>query len=51
MIPVRCPKCRRLLGYFNGKGEIVCTRCRKDTKVCFDTAQKIVEIRAKEDNL
>ena len=46
MIPVRCPKCGRLLGYFEGKGEIICPRCRKDSKVYFDTEKKITVIRA-----
>ena len=47
MTPVRCPKCGRLLGYFKGKGEIVCTRCRKD-KVYFDTDLKVVELKNRE---
>jgi phage FluMu protein Com len=46
MTPVRCPKCGRLLGYFDGKGEVVCPRCRKDTKIVFDTELKIVKVRA-----
>ena len=46
MTEVRCPKCGKLLGFFNGKGEIQCPRCRKDSKVYFDTAKKITEIRA-----
>ena len=46
MTPVKCPKCGRLLGYFDGKGETVCPRCRKDTKVYFDTEKKIIVIRA-----
>ena len=46
MTPVRCPKCNRLLGYFEGKGITICPRCRKDVKVYFDTELKIVEIRA-----
>lgn len=49
MTPVRCPKCDRLLGYFDGKGETMCPRCRKNAKVCFDTKLKIVEIRVKEE--
>ncbi len=48
MKPVRCPKCGRLLGYFDGRGEIICTRCRKDAKVYFDTEAKIIELRNKE---
>lgn len=36
LVEVRCPKCRRLLGYYEGKGELVCPRCR-DLKVYFDT--------------
>lgn len=48
MKPVRCPKCGRLLGYFEGRGEIICTRCRKDVKVYFDTEAKIIELRNKE---
>lgn len=46
MTPIRCPICGRLLGYFNGEGEVRCPRCRKDAKVYFDTKKKIVEIRA-----
>lgn len=46
MDAVRCPKCNRLLGYFEGKGAILCPRCRKDIKVYFDTERKIVEVRA-----
>lgn len=46
MQPVRCPKCNRLLGYFEGKGVVLCPRCRKDTKVYFDTDKEITEIRA-----
>lgn len=45
-VPVRCPQCNKLLGYFEGKGIILCPRCRKNSKVCFDTELKIVEIRA-----
>lgn len=43
MIPVRCPKCNKLLGYFEGKGEIQCPRCRKESKVSFDTEKNKVE--------
>lgn len=46
MNEVRCPKCNRLLGYFEGKGIMVCPRCRKDVKVYFDTEKKKIEIRA-----
>ena len=46
MQPVRCPKCNRLLGYFDGKGFVLCPRCRKDVKVYFDTKLNITEIRA-----
>lgn len=45
MTPVRCPKCNRLLGYFDGKGVTQCPRCRKEAKVFFDTKQNITEIR------
>jgi uncharacterized Zn finger protein (UPF0148 family) len=45
MTPVRCPKCGRLLGYFDGKGEVVCPRCRKDVKVQFDTERNVVKIK------
>lgn len=44
MTEVRCPKCNKLLGYFEGRGEIVCPRCRKDAKVHFDTHRKQVQI-------
>ncbi len=46
MTEVRCPKCNKLLGYFEGKGFTLCPRCRKDAKVYFDTVKKIIEIRA-----
>ncbi len=44
MTEVRCPKCRKLLGYFEGRGEVVCPRCRKDAKVHFDTVKKRVSL-------
>ncbi len=44
MTEVRCPKCNKLLGYFEGRGEIVCPRCRKDAKVHFDTSRRPVQI-------
>ena len=46
MIPVRCPKCGRLLGYFDGKGVVQCSRCRKGVAVEFDTEKNIVKISA-----
>ena len=46
MEAIRCPKCNRLLGYFNGEGTVACPRCRKETKVYFNTENKIIEIRA-----
>ena len=45
MTPVRCPKCWRLLGYFRGEGELVCTRCRKNVLVFFDTEKRIIKLR------
>lgn len=45
MTPVRCPKCDKLLGYYEGKGEMMCPRCRKQTIVCFDTERKKAYIR------
>ena len=48
MTPIRCPKCNRLLGYFDGKGVIACPRCRKDIKVEFDTTKNIVKIERQE---
>ena len=48
MTPVRCPKCNRLLGYFDGKGVIACPRCRKDIKVEFDTTKKEIRIERQE---
>ena len=48
MTPVRCPKCGRLLGYFEGKGEVICPRCRKDAKVYFDTEAKIIKMKITE---
>lgn len=46
MTPVRCPKCGRLLGYFDGKGIVQCSRCRKGVEVEFDTKIDKIEIRA-----
>lgn len=46
MDAIRCPKCNRLLGYFDGEGIVACPRCRRDTKVYFHTDHKIIEIRA-----
>lgn len=46
MSQIRCPKCGKLLGFFNGSGEVQCPRCRKDTKVYFDTDKRIIEMRA-----
>lgn len=46
MTPIRCPKCNKLLGFFEGKGDVLCPRCRKDVKVFFDTRVNVVEIRA-----
>ena len=37
---VRCPKCNKLLGFYDGKGEQVCPRCR-DLKIYFDTELNI----------
>lgn len=42
MTPVRCPACGKLFGYYEGKGEVICPRCRK-VKVQFDTKQNIVK--------
>lgn len=44
MTEVRCPKCKKLLGYFEGRGEVVCPRCRRDAKVQFDTEKKKVSL-------
>lgn len=48
MTPVRCPKCKRLLGKYKGKGEVLCPRCLKGTIVYFDTELKIVKIEKTE---
>lgn len=35
---IRCPKCRKLLGRFDGRGEMPCPRCRSNTPLIrFDT--------------
>ena len=47
MIPVRCPKCNKLVGFFDGRGEMECPRCRKHNIVHFDTAVGKVELRCK----
>ena len=46
MEAIRCPRCNKLLGYFDGEGTVACPRCRKDTIVYFDTKNKTIEIRA-----
>lgn len=46
MTEVRCPRCGRLLGYFDGKGVVQCSRCRKGVEVEFDTKTDHVNIRA-----
>jgi len=43
MKEVRCPKCGRLLGYFSGKGEVLCPKCRKNTLIYFDTNLKVIK--------
>lgn len=48
MNPVRCPECGRLLGYFDGKGQIACPRCRKGILVVFDTELDIVRTERQE---
>lgn len=45
MTQIRCPKCNRMFGYFEGKGEIECPRCRKHSIVCFDTDSRIVKMK------
>lgn len=45
MTQIRCPKCNRMLGYFEGKGEMECPRCRKHSIVCFDTDSRIVKMK------
>ena len=37
---VRCPKCNKLLGFYDGRGELVCPRCR-NIKIYFDTERNI----------
>lgn len=46
MEAIRCPKCNKLLGYYNGEGTVACPRCRKETLIYFNTATKTVELRA-----
>ena len=46
MTQIRCPKCNRMLGYFAGKGEMECPRCRKHNIICFDTERRIVKMKA-----
>lgn len=46
MIEVRCPKCGKLLGRYEGRGEVQCPRCRGNTIILFDTEKKKTEIRA-----
>ena len=38
MTPIRCPKCNRLIGYIEGRGEFMCPRCKDKTVFRFDTA-------------
>jgi len=43
----RCPVCNKLLGYFEGQGEMVCPRCRKANTVFFDTEKTPVLVKVK----
>ena len=42
MIEVRCPNCNKLLGRFDGLGEIKCPRAGCGRKITFDTKEKKV---------
>ena len=44
MKEVRCPLCHALLGLFEGRGEIMCRKCRKGTMVIFDTDKDLTRI-------
>ena len=46
MTPIRCPKCNKLVGYFEGRGEMECPRCRKQNIVCFDTNRRTIELKS-----
>jgi LSD1 subclass zinc finger protein len=46
MQQIRCPRCNRLLGYFEGSGVVQCSRCRKGVEVEFDTKKKIIKIKS-----
>lgn len=39
MTPIRCPKCNRLIGYIEGRGEFMCPRC-KDKKIFLVDTEK-----------
>jgi phage FluMu protein Com len=40
LIPLRCKSCGKLLGWFDGKGEIKCPRSGCGFKNQFDTAKE-----------
>lgn len=37
MTPIRCPKCDKLIGYLEGKGEFMCPRCKDKRIIKFNT--------------
>lgn len=40
MTPIRCPKCNRLIGYLEGRGEFMCPRCKDKTILRVDTEKE-----------
>lgn len=44
MKEIRCPICKGLIGFAEGKGEIPCRKCRKGVTVCFDTEKNDIHI-------
>lgn len=42
---IRCPACRTLLLFADGRGEIACRKCRRGTIIAYDTVSKSVRIK------
>lgn len=43
MKDIRCPRCGKLLGRFEGRGEILCPRCRNGNIIFFDTEKNQIQ--------
>ena len=50
MFQVRCPLCNKLLGVFDGHGEMTYPRCRGKKIIQFDCSGETVKIRVISEN-